>query len=461
VKHVEALFRVLFVVGIAALCFLFGAWSAWREGSLYVRKLRPAFVGAAALLEARRVAAPHPQREKPQPPAQPAQTEKQPREQQPKGDGRPRGVVTFDKARASAGLTLAVVGQGAHLIELDGTIRHTWQLPYERLRNGKELLQEPPLESRLYWRPARALPNGDLVAVVDLKNSSPEGLAIVRMDRDSRPLWVYHGHVHHDFDIAPDGRVFALGMGVRAEPPQGLRGLAGPMMDERLLILSPKGELLQDISLIDAFANSPYARLVMRTVGDLKYRKGDYLHSNNVDVVDAATAARFPFAKEGQVLLSLRELNALAVIDVERRVIVWARQDEWVKQHDPDFLDNGNLLIFDNQGDYRTKVGTRVIEYEPRTGAIVWQYAPVGDRRLQTRIRGDQQRLPNGNTLINDWGRGRLVEVTREGEVAWELKSDFTLPVGQRRYKSVMYTERYAPGELHFTFNEGRPALPR
>lgn len=439
-RPAEAIARLLFFIGIAVLLFLFGAWSVWSEGVLYVKHIRPAFVGVAAMMKSSAPPAPPPKRAKKKP------------------DRRQRGVVSLDRARASAGLTLSVVGQGAHLIELDGTVRHTWQLGYKRLRNGKELLKEQPDADLLYWRPARVLPNGDLVAIVDLKYGSPEGLAIVRMDRDSRPLWIYHGHVHHDFDIAPDGRVFALGMGVRAKPPKELHGLVGPLLDERLLILSPTGELEHDISIIEAFANSPYNKLVLRTAAGLRYRKGDYLHSNNVDIVDAATAERFPFVKEGQVLLSLRELSALAVIDVERRTIVWARRDEWVQQHDPDFLENGNLLIFDNQGDYRHGGTTRVIEYEPRTGAIVWQYPTEGAMKLNAEIRGDQQRLPNGNTLINDFGEGRLLEVTRGGDIVWELVSDFTLPGSKKIYNNVMYTERYSPGELRFSFNEGRVA---
>jgi len=179
----------------------------------------------------------------------------------------PSGVVMHDPARSFAGLTLVVVGQGAHLVDMDGTVRHTWQLGYDRLRDGKELQKKITREERFYWRPARAFPNGDLMAVVDLKKSSPEGLAIVRMDCNSHPIWVYHGHVHHDFDIAPDGRVFVLGMGVRAEPPAKIRGLVGPMIDERLLILSPKGELQRDISLIDAFVASPYRQMVRRNAG--------------------------------------------------------------------------------------------------------------------------------------------------------------------------------------------------
>ena len=36
-------------------------------------------------------------------------------------------------------------------------------------------------------------------------------------------------------------------------------------------------------------------------------------------------------------------------------------------------------------------------------------------------MRGDQQRLANGNTLITESEGGRLLEVTRDGEIVWEF----------------------------------------
>jgi hypothetical protein len=33
---------------------------------------------------------------------------------------------------------------------------------------------------------------------------------------------------------------------------------------------------------------------------------------------------------------------------------------------------------------------------------------------------GSLERLPNGNTLIGETNRGRIIEVTRDGEVVWE-----------------------------------------
>ena len=442
-KLLDALARLLFLAGVIVAALVLGAWLAWREAPPFAKLLRPSFIGVDALLSGD---ADDDDDDAPGTAGSP-------------GPG-PRGVLTLDAQRASAGLTLVVAGQGARLIELDGTVRHRWELPYERLLGPGALRDHSPPETKLYWRPARALPNGDLLAVVDEHRASPEGLAIVRMDRDSRPLWVLHEHVHHDFDIAPDGRIFVLGMGVRADPPRALRKLVGPLLEERLLVLSPAGRPLEEVSILEAFVGTPYEALLERTAGERRYRKGDYLHSNNVDVVTAAVAARFPFAAEGQVLLSLREISTLALLDVGRRRIVWARHDEWEMQHDPDFLDNGHLLIFDNRGDYRRGGSSRVIEYEPLTGAIVWEYPGPAGPKLWSGIRGDQQRLPNGNTLINEFAQARLLEVTPGREVVWEYRCDFPGAWKPRKGCAAMSTERYAPGALSFALNEGELAEP-
>jgi len=59
-------------------------------------------------------------------------------------------------------------------------------------------------------------------------------------------------------------------------------------------------------------------------------------------------AEQFPFLEKGQVLISMREIDTIAVVDLDKEQVVWATHGSWHRQHDPDFLPNGNLLIFDN-----------------------------------------------------------------------------------------------------------------
>jgi hypothetical protein len=88
----------------------------------------------------------------------------------------------------------------------------------------------------------------------------------------------------------------------------------------------------------------------------------------------------------------------------------------------------GNLLVFDNGGasgygpngpNLYSRMNSRVLEINPVTLELVWSYADPG--LYSSNISG-AQRLPNGNTLITEGARGRLLEVTKEGKTVWEYK---------------------------------------
>src|SRR5262249_50481135 len=91
----------------------------------------------------------------------------------------------------------------------------------------------------------------------------------------------------------------------------------------------------------------------------------------------------------------------------------------------------GNVLIFDNQGSsgfppgyLELFQGSRIIEVDPITQNIVWQYDASSSANtywtLFSSFISSARRLPNGNTLINEGMNGRIFQVTRSGEIVWE-----------------------------------------
>jgi outer membrane protein assembly factor BamB len=137
-------------------------------------------------------------------------------------------------------------------------------------------------------------------------------------------------------------------------------------------------------------------------------------------VVDEQAAARISGMPGHQVLVSMRELGAIGLLDLDREVFTWALRGSWLGQHDPDLLPNGNMLLFDNYGHYGAGGISRVIEFDPTTLEIVWSYTGDEAHPLTSKLRSDQERLANGNTLITESDGGRLLEVTRDGEIVWE-----------------------------------------
>ena len=82
--------------------------------------------------------------------------------------------------------------------------------------------------------------------------------------------------------------------------------------------------------------------------------------------------------------------------------------------HHPTLTPEGTILIFDNG---RRRGWSRVLEIDPHSGEQTWEYRADG---FFSEVRGGAQRLPGGTTLITESERGRVFEVTREGEIVWE-----------------------------------------
>jgi hypothetical protein len=97
-------------------------------------------------------------------------------------------------------------------------------------------------------------------------------------------------------------------------------------------------------------------------------------------------------------------------VDPEGEVVGNYGAEIFVAQHDPEMLPNGHILLCNHSKPHRA------IEFDPKTGKIVWQSA--GFELNATPVR-DANRLPNGNTLIT--GSTKIVEVTAEGEIVWQL----------------------------------------
>jgi Arylsulfotransferase (ASST) len=359
-----------------------------------------------------------------------------------------QGVTVHDPSRVQNGVTLYTSGHeaAAYLISMDGKVLHEWRRPYSTVWNENAKVKRPQPDSHVYFRKAVVYPNGDLLAVYEGVGDTPYGYGLVKLDRNSEVIWTYFGHTHHDIDIGPDGNIYVLTHEFVDEPLEGIDNLASPRLDDFLVVLSPEGKELRKISLIHAVAASPYLHL-LHTVSS--YAIADPLHANSVKLITEEAAANFAFGKAGQILLSFRELGAIGVLDLESEDLVWAAQGYWLGQHDPDILPNGDILLFDNYGNFKKPEGrSRVIEFDPRTMELVWQYAGSAELPFESAIRSSQQRLANGNTLITESSGGRILEVTREGDIVWQFVNPVRGGEGKGRIPIVCWAQRLDPKDL-------------
>lgn len=331
------------------------------------------------------------------------------------------GVTVHLPDKVQAGLTLYTSGhaQAAYLIDMQGREVHRWSLPFSAVWDKTAAVRKPQADGNIYIEKALLYPNGDLLAVYVAVGDTPWGYGLVKMDRDSRVIWKYLQHAHHDVDVGPDGRVYALINEVEMGRIEGYPQIRPPRIDDYVAVLSPAGQELKRVNLLRAMARSPYARLLSTVPWYTTRDNGDYLHTNTVTILDGRRAAKLPAAGPGRVLLSFREINTIAILDVEGEEIVWATRGPWLRQHDPNLLENGNMLLFDNQGHVGPGGVTRLIEFDPGTRQVVWAYAGSANERFESEVRSSLERLANGNTLITESDGGRLFEITASGEVVW------------------------------------------
>ncbi len=325
--------------------------------------------------------------------------------------------VTINKPGAYEGYTLysSSDAQKALLISMDGTVVHEWSLQIRDIWDNPNRKLRP--DRYIFWEFPYLYPNGDLLALIVGMGDTPWGYGLVKMNKDSEVLWTYFDYVHHHLDVAQDGKIYVLTNDIRTNKIPGYPNLAPPRIDDYVVVLSPEGKRLKKVSVIDALLRSPYGRMLRTTAWDIKQ---DFLHTNSVEVIDRAAASRLPFANDGQVLLSLRDIDTIAILDLEKEEVVWAIQGPWHRQHDADMLSNGDILLFDNWGHYGPGGESEVTQFRPSPLNIVWSYTGTEQRPLFSAIRSGQQRLPNGNTLITESDGGRLLEVMRGGEIVWE-----------------------------------------
>ncbi len=391
------------------------------------------------------------------------------------GHGHWRGLgVTCDmSSKTFDGFTLYTTTQGtkAYLIDMKGNVVHQWSLPFSKVwEKPKHLSNSPLSDDKIHWFRGHVFPNGDLLALYQSTSDTPPGYGLAKLDKDSNLIWAYSAHAHHDFDVADDGTIYALTQQFHKDQLAGLPSVPTPCFVDYLVHLSPGGRELEKIQFLQAFQSSEFAPILfsnkasypsdfingqsMLNAASKNSGVSDILHVNSVKVLTPALAPNFPQFKAGQVLVSFRNLSAIAVLDLQNRSLVWATEGIWQQQHDATFTENGHLLVYDNLG---SQGNARVLEFDPKTLGYPWSYTGQDSTAFLAKRRGTKQRLPNGNTLIVDPEGGRILEVTRNRECVWEFSCaiDPELPVSEGAANlAITGARRYGPDQLTFLRTE-------
>ena len=235
-------------------------------------------------------------------------------------------------------------------------------------------------------------------------------------------IWKQQLRSHHAAELLPTGELVVLTREFHLVPR--LNPDRKVIEDFVAIVDVATGRLKRSYSLLEAMENSAYRHFVDELPRPIK---GDLFHTNSLEVLDGRLEGLHPAFRAGNVLLSALEQDAIFVVDLEKKSVVWARTGSWRAQHDPHALDDGAILLFDNRGAAGKR--SRILEIAIDSGEEKVVYQGSEQARFYSQCCGTAVRLPNGNTLIAETEHGRSFEITREGEIVWEfINPEFITP---------------------------------
>ncbi|MFZ1431285.1 MAG: arylsulfotransferase family protein [Geminicoccaceae bacterium] len=366
------------------------------------------------------------------------------------------GVVVNEERAVQPGVTMMTglwdAEAGITLRTLDGRELHRWYAPFTTIWPDTPHLatENTPFndwDTRIHG--ALLYRNGDVVFNFD-------EFGLVRLDRCSRIVWRLAKQTHHSITAADDGHLWIPNIKqVHDVSDERFPGMTPPFREDSILEVSPDdGRVLREISLLESFYASTYegALLAGGAPGLARSIDPDPLHTNNVETLPAAMAGAFPLFQAGDILVSMRNLNMLAVLDKTTGLIKWSKTGPWVRQHAGHFLPNGQIALLDNRlaknvppwAPNKPAAASRIVTVDPLTGHLSVLFEGSEDQPFFTYRMGKLQVLPNGNILVTEPEPGRAFEITPDRKVVWSFINRFDEARVAGIEQAIRYPAEYA-----------------
>ena len=360
-----------------------------------------------------------------------------------------------------------------------GDILHVWDIGDTLLWEDLQTVEGFSRGSNIYSVGAQPFPNGDLVVTYQGRNTYPYGVGIARFDKDSNLLWRLENNSHHWLSVDGQGRIYTSVFRPRPAPVAvggkrlqiSCRG--GQVYEDVIVILDADGTELDSFSLLDAFVDSGYTGLVYQgkypdTGLPVNYEECDPTHLNDVRVISAADAATSELLEAGDLLVTLRSNNLVAVIDPVSRRIRWVSAGRVVLPHSPRYLGDGTVLVFDNLGGEAANGGSRLRRIDMLTDEAETVFPPadgsVTDFFSET-AGMISVNAARDRALVSLTRQGRTLEIDlASGELLWEYHNTHDVRgLAQDAEGNEIISGRFATQTVSyfedaaFEFNGGEP----
>ena len=392
----------------------------------------------------------------------------------------PTGVTVYNPEKCWNGYTIfPAKEQGAMLIDMNGAEVQLWKglhgFPNKLLPGGQVLGHLGDRNNAFGMQDQTDLVQVDWDGNIVWKFNKYEYIE----DPGQKPQWMARQHHDYQREGNPVG-YYVPGMDPLVDRGNSLilahKNLRNAKISDKMLIddviieVSWEGDVIWEWICSDHFDEYGFdeaAKNILFRDPNMRPSGGDWMHINSMSALgpnkwyDGGDTRFHP----DNIIWDGRETNIIAIIDKKTGKIAWQvgpnydgsqalRDLGWIiGLHHAHMIPRGlpgegNILVFDNGGwagygvpnpgsptgaknalrDY-----SRVIEFDPVTLKIVWQYTPieagylkpVDANRFYSPFISSAQRLPNGNTLITEGSGGRLIEVTAKHELVWEYISPY------------------------------------
>jgi hypothetical protein len=419
----------------------------------------------------------------------------------------PTGVTVYDPARAySSFVCFSALDGIAHLIDMDGNEVHSWPYP-----GAPAALIDPGLIGGARGH----------VLLQTATGSDPRGgiftnRSVAELDWNGAKLWEWSGEApdfmarqNHDWARLANGDTLLL-----VTVPRAVRALdTKEIGDQAIYEVDPAGKVVWKWLAGDHLDGFGFTR------AGIAYLKGRIARNppeawGYLEINDMTPLGPNRWSDDGDrrfdpdnIMIDTRKGNVVLIIDRKTGSVVWRLGPEFPDsdfvqdhrileetvprpvdqlsgQHDAHLIGKGlpgagNLLLFDDQGGagfppapLGIYAGSRILEIDPVKKQIVWQYTGANSDRpvwsFFSSFVSSAQRLPNGNTLIDEGMNGRLFQITPGGEIVWEYVNPYqTAGVrnGHRILNPLVYRAQAVPydwapdGTPHSELAVSPPAL--
>lgn len=355
---------------------------------------------------------------------------------------RATGLTFHRPSRSTKGYTLLTPhgDVSTYLIDLEGRVVHRWTFThikpgYGRLLDNGNLLMtgsDVSLPTPPPDEPSKPPPPFEQ----HITRLGGYHTTLVEVDWEGNTVWEYVNRAqHHDFVRLPNGNTVVPEW---VELPEELHrkvkgGYAKPKEKLPRLIGDDIVEITADQKEVRRIKTWELLDPRKDAIGPAR-RRWEWTHINGIDV-----------NAKGDIVFSARTCDRIGVIDGETGKLTF-KFDQTHGQHNPTWLPNGNILVFDNGQD-----ASRVIEIDPAKGEIVWTFRGAPPQQFYSGHISGVSRMDSGNLLVCEGTSGRLFEVTRSHEVVWEWINPFVnnSPRGDPTV-SIYRAHRYGPDHPAF-----------